>query len=63
MVMRLAIVHLLLVALVEGAAGNADEDDHHAEVHQVAAIAARVAPGELEHRGEEVLAGVHFRMT
>src|SRR4029077_3516204 len=33
-------------------------DDNHAEVHDVAAVAARVAVDQLHNRGEHALAGV-----
>ena len=51
--------HLLLVGLVEGAAGDADEHDDDAEVDDVSAVAAGVAADEQDDGGgEEVLAGL-----
>ena len=38
--------HVHLLVLIERAAGDADEHQHHAEVNDVAAIAPRVAHGE-----------------
>ena len=53
--------HLLLFVLIEGGAGEADDDDDHAEVDDVSAVAAGVAVGELHHGGEHALAGVLAR--
>ena len=44
--------------MIEGGAGDADEDDHDAEVDDVAAVAARVAAREQDHAGKDVLAGL-----
>ena len=49
--------HLHLLILIESRAGDADEDQHDAEVHDVAAVAARVAHGQLRHRGKQIGAG------
>src|SRR5215471_11698976 len=42
----IADVHRFLDILIEGHTGNSDEDQHHAEMNDVAAIAARVAHGQ-----------------
>src|SRR6185437_14203998 len=39
-----AVVHLLLVRLVEGSTGDADEEHDDTEVDQIAAVTAGVAP-------------------
>ena len=46
--------HLHLFILVECGAGQADENQHHAKMDDVTAIAARVAHGELPDGGEEI---------
>src|SRR5580765_4735746 len=44
--------------LIESGAGKADDDDHHTEVNDVAAVTTRVAVGELDHGGEHALSSV-----
>ncbi len=50
--------HRLFFVLIEGCAGNADDDDHNAEVDNVASVAAGIAVRQLHHGGEQALAGV-----
>ena len=50
-------ISLLLVA-VEGRAGQPDHDDHHADVDDVAAVAARVAAGQQPDADEQIPAGL-----
>ncbi len=50
--------HLAFLIGVEGRAGQPDDDNDHADVDDVAAIAAGVAPGQQVHGGKEVLAGL-----
>src|ERR1019366_4175860 len=38
--------HLLLTAAIEGSPGQSNDDDHHAKVDDITAIAAGVAAGE-----------------
>ena len=52
----LAFVHFDGLVDVEGFAGEADEHEHDAHVHQVAAVAAGIAMREFDHGGEDVLA-------
>ena len=44
--------------LIEGGAGESNDDDDDAEVHDVSAIAPGIAVGELDHRREHALVGV-----
>ena len=46
------------LVLVECGAGESDDDDHGAEVDDVAAVAACVAMRELDHGGEHALPGM-----
>src|SRR5579862_2585231 len=39
---------------VKGGSGESDEDDDHADVHQISAVAAGVAMGQLDHRHDEI---------
>ena len=48
--------HFRLIFLVECAARNADEDQDHAEVDDVAAVAASVAHGQIADGGKDVCA-------
>src|ERR1039458_9925882 len=52
-----ALAHFLDLALIEGVAGEADEDQHDAHVHDVAAVAARVAMGQFDGGAQQVHAG------
>ena len=54
-VYALTIVHLLLMALIEGSAGDTDKDDYDPEMDDIPAVTARVPPRELDHRGEQIL--------
>src|SRR6185437_7229712 len=51
---RLAGTDLFLNVLIECRAGDADEDQYHSEMDNVATIAARIAHGEFAHGGEDV---------
>ena len=55
--------HLHLLVLIERRAGDADEDQHDAEVHDVAAVAARVAHGELRHAPRRCSSPVRAEIT
>src|SRR4029077_20069869 len=47
--------HLLLFVLIEGGAGDSDDHHDHAEMDDVASVAASVAVRELDHGGEHTL--------
>src|SRR5215472_18817052 len=56
-------VHGLLYVLVEGSAGETDKHEHHAEVHDVAAVTAGVAHREFmrrHHQAHASACGNHF---
>src|SRR5271170_5953301 len=46
--------HVLLDVELECRTGNADENQHHAEVHDIASIAAGIAHGELADCGNHI---------
>ena len=46
--------HLLLFVLIEGQPGEADDDQHHAEMDEVSAVTARVAARDLHHAVDDV---------
>ena len=46
--------HFFLNVLVERHAGDADKDQHHSEVHHVAAVAASVTHGQFAHSGDQI---------
>ncbi len=50
--------HLAFLIGVECRAGQPDDDNDHADVDDVAAVAAGVAPGEEVHGGKQILAGL-----
>src|SRR5215471_4332484 len=50
-----AIRHFLLFVLIEGRAGQTDQDHRNAEVNDVASVASCIAMRELDHRGEHAL--------
>src|SRR5205823_11690405 len=53
-----AVAQFLLFFLIEGGAGQANGDDDDAEVHDVSAVAASVAAGELQRGGKKILSAV-----
>jgi hypothetical protein len=53
-----AVAHLSLLFLIERCTGKSDHHQHHTEVHDVSAIAARVATRELHDRSQHPLAGL-----
>ncbi len=54
----IADVQFLHIALIEGVAGEADEHQHDAHVHQIAAVAARIAVRQFDHGAQQVHAGL-----
>src|SRR5437667_11761448 len=49
--------HVLLRVAIERGARNPDEDQHDAEVHDISAVAARVAHREFSYRPDERVSG------
>ena len=50
--------HLFFFVLIKCGPGKTDDDDDYPEMHDVAAVAAGVAVGQMDHRGKKILSGV-----
>jgi len=50
---HVALVHFADGGLIERMAGPADEHQHDAHMHQISAVAARVAVRQLDHRRDQ----------